>query len=390
MSAEAVASDAQLARRVEAIEVSGWGGRFKFFQPHNLCFWVYLVIVAIGLAYIVQTVGGQAGFYGPSYITAAILFGFYGLIIFIVLRLADRYERQPFALAFTGMVWGAVAATFAIAIHGNDANIALLAKLFGQPFSVDWGAAISAPFVEETSKAAGFILLMGMAPRLIRSVYDGLFIGAFIGLGFEILEDVIYGITGSVAQFGTDQFQAVLGIFALRGITGLASHALYTAVFCAGLVYLIGTPAQPRRTGTGLLLMLAAILAHGIWDAASGFGDGGPGALLAMVGSVLIGWGALIVVLRRSAGQERDWMRAILDPEVSNGTITQEELDALVARRKQRKRFIRAGKGHRSHKQAKHVLAAAGDLAEELALAGGGESPEVDRARAEVGRLRAA
>ncbi|MGA9874118.1 MAG: hypothetical protein WBQ44_23660 [Rhodococcus sp. (in: high G+C Gram-positive bacteria)] len=40
----------------------------------------------------------------------------------------------------------------------------------------------------------------------------------------------------------------------------MVSHPLFTALFCAGLIYLIGTPAQPRRVGRGLVLILVPIL----------------------------------------------------------------------------------------------------------------------------------
>ena len=37
-----------LERQAHAIEVSGWGERFEFFQPRNLCLWVYLALVGTG------------------------------------------------------------------------------------------------------------------------------------------------------------------------------------------------------------------------------------------------------------------------------------------------------------------------------------------------------
>ncbi|MBE2314597.1 PrsW family intramembrane metalloprotease [Solirubrobacter sp. CPCC 204708] len=59
-----------------------------------------------------------------------------------------------------------------------------------------------------------------------------------------------------------------------RALIGIPSHALYTALLAAGLVYLIGTPAQLRRIIAGVVLVLAAILIHGIWDSAAALGGG--------------------------------------------------------------------------------------------------------------------
>jgi len=389
-TAAAAPAEAQLERRREAIEASGWGERFKLVQPHNLCFWVYVVLVAIGLLQFVREAQHFTGFLAPSLISASILFALYGLGIFWALRLMDRYAHKPLALVLAAFAWGATAAVYGIAVHGNDANIALMAKLFGQAFAADWGAALSAPFVEETAKGAGFVLILALAPRLIRSLYDAIFVGAFIGLGFQILEDIQYGLNGAVAQFGSDQFGGVISTFLLRGATGITSHALYTAVFSAGLLYAIGTSSHRRRVGIGLALMAAAVLAHGVWDGAAAIGEGGVGANVAMLAAALIGWTALIVAVRRGMGPEREWMRAILAPEVSSGTLKAEELDALVARRKERKRFIHGAGGHKERKRAKHLLVAAGDLARELAASGGADSPGVEHARAEIARLRSA
>lgn len=84
-------------------------------------------------------------------------------------------------------------------------------------------------------------------------------------------------------------------------------------------------------------------------------------------------------------------MHDLMAPEVSRGVITQEELDVLAGSRKDRKHYIKSGKGHRSHRRAKHVIQAATDLAEEVARSGGDDTaPRVGHARAEVTRLRAA
>ena len=48
--------------------------------------------------------------------------------------------------------------------------------------------------MEETAKAAGFVLLIVMAPRLIRTTFDGLVVGHVIGLGFQVFEDWLYTV----------------------------------------------------------------------------------------------------------------------------------------------------------------------------------------------------
>ena len=141
--------------------------------------------------------------------------------------------RRP-SLALAAFVGGGVAAPFAIAIVGNGAIMSIYTKVFGQAWATDWQAGLTAPFVEETSKGAIFLLLLGLAPVVIRTASDGLIVGAYVGLGFQILEDIFYAQNSAFAQFGAHQSEAVLRTFVLRAVTGIPSHALYTALFGAG------------------------------------------------------------------------------------------------------------------------------------------------------------
>jgi hypothetical protein len=92
-----------------------------------------------------------------------------------------------------------------------------------------------------------------------------------------------------------------------------------------------------------------------------------------------------IWVYRKTVVKEREWARALLADEVNRGVITADELDAAVARRKDRKHFVKAQPNHRS---TKHVLEATGDLADEIAEGYGVDTPGVEHARAEIARLR--
>jgi RsiW-degrading membrane proteinase PrsW (M82 family) len=97
-------------------------------------------------------------------------------------------------------------------------------KLFGQAWATDWQAGLTAPFVEETSKGAIFLLMMGLAPVVVRTVSDGLIVGAYVGLGFQILEDIFYAQNVAFGQFGAHQSDAVLSTFVLRAVTGIPSR----------------------------------------------------------------------------------------------------------------------------------------------------------------------
>ena len=160
-------------------------------------------------------------------------------------------------------------------------------------------------------------------------------------------------------------------------------------MFCCGLIYAIGTPIQRRRLALGIGLMVLAMIAHATWDAAPALAGASPIAFLGVIAFSVLALVLLFAVMRKTSGQEREFLRAVLEPEVANGTLTEDELDAACAPRKQRKRYIRAGKGHRAHHNAKHVLHASFDLAHEIAKAHGQDSPGVEHERAEIARVRA-
>lgn len=162
----------ELTRRQDAIALSGWGAPFRFVQPQNACFWVYLAVVGAGAWHLVSSVSGTASVFAQANIAAVLSSGAFAIVFLLFLHWADRWERTPGLLAVAAFVVGGVGATAAIAITGNAAMMSLYTKLFGQAWAQDWKAGLTAPFVEETAKGAGFLLLMGLAPVVIRTVYD--------------------------------------------------------------------------------------------------------------------------------------------------------------------------------------------------------------------------
>ena len=158
-----------LERRRAAIATSGWGARFDFFQPHNACLWVYLGLVVSGLWFVVNTVKGTGGAFDEAYATALVSSALFAVAFLAFLRHADRWERTPPALALAAFLGGGFGATFAIAIVGNGALMSIYTKVFGEAWATDWEAGLTAPFVEETSKGAIFVLLLGLAPVVIRT-----------------------------------------------------------------------------------------------------------------------------------------------------------------------------------------------------------------------------
>jgi RsiW-degrading membrane proteinase PrsW (M82 family) len=387
MSAATVTDAAR--RQAEALEVSGWGERFRFVQPHNLCFWVYLWLVGVGIFQAWSYFEPKAGFYADAFAISAVLCTLFGAAWWAWLRHIDRWERQPVGLIVAGVVWGAIAATFGFALSVNGAMLSIYAKLFGQEWAANWAAGATAPFTEEAAKLCGFVLLMGLAPRLVRTANDGLVIGAFIGLGFAAFEDFLYAVNSAGSAFGTDPVTHAVQISFTRFGVGFISHPLFSALVCSGAVYVIGTSAQPRRLVRGLLFILLGMFLHFTWDDAGGLGQGNGLLLLAvMILSATIGFTVLTIAFRMAAPREHQFVRDILAPEVDAGTLTAEEVDGVLDK-KARKQFKKSAPNHKAKRARKHLRRAILDLTHDVAESGGADTDEVQHARAEVARLRA-
>lgn len=377
------------AARDAAIDASGWGRRFVFYQPRNLAFWGYLLLVTLGVFLFAEVIASQYPAFGQAITLAVTLLIPYSALFWWFTQRIDRYAKLPAKLMVAAFVWGGFAATWAMAATANDAARSLYAKLFGQTWALNWGAGLTAPFTEELAKGAGLLLLITLAPRVIRTAFDGFILGAFIGLGFQILEDVSYATTAAGSRFGADQIQLSLVTVWFRMFTGVAAHILYSAIFCAGLVYLLGRPGEPRRLGRGLLLIAIPVVLHGVWNSLKVFAGTDPTTQLALLlGVTTVALAIVARVFSLTVGRERELMRVVMAPEVARGVINAAELDAIAGNRKARKRFRKSIPSRAGRRHGGYVLNAARDLAAELAGARGAETDRVAFARSEVERIR--
>jgi protease PrsW len=386
------AADAAKQRQLEVLRHSGWGVAFRIFQPRNLCFWVLVLGYVGGVTTMVHYIRPEAGAYSVAIGFGTALFAIYAVPWWLYLSHLNRYTTVPHKVVLVGFVWGFIAATFWIAIRVNGAVLTIYAKAFGPVWASAWGPALTAPFTEETAKMLGLILILGLVPQVMRTPFDGFIVGAFIGLGFQISEDILYAFQGASAQFGSNQGTLVVQMLALRGASGLFSHTMFSAIYCAGLMWLLNRDGSNHRA-RGLGLMALATLFHLTWDSGGVYFDhalGGAGPvilnyLLTIVASLI----TIRLLLRTVNRDERSWVRAVLAPEVEQGVLTADEVSVLSGGRKDRRRLLRSVPGHHTKRIAKHTVAAAEDLAQEIAHAGGQDTDRVIHAREEVARVRA-
>jgi RsiW-degrading membrane proteinase PrsW (M82 family) len=338
-------------------------------------FWLLLGLLAFGIWRVASEVGTAFTAYPTATVLAAVLFALYAVPFVIVTRSVDFLEREPPVLLAAAFGWGGAVAT-TTAISGNTAVIDLLAKLVSPAFAASWGPAISAPAIEETLKTLGVIVIVLVARRQINSIVDGAVYGAFVGLGFQVVEDFIYAVNAVAVANRGDSVEPVIVTFFLRGfIGGLWSHTLFSALAGVGIAYFVvrRNRSLARRLAVTSGCLLGAWAFHFVWNSpllADGFGYGGFGILLALVVKGLPALVLIWLLLRSASGSEADFYLAELvgDSEAA----TAKELAALRTgrRRMAARRYAYARCGRKGSDAVRKLQKAQAKLAVELSRSG--------------------
>ncbi|GAA0426806.1 membrane protein [Actinoplanes capillaceus] len=297
-------------------------------------FWVVITIVAAGAVRISQIAVLFFTTYPVATITAILLFALLAVPFWLFVSELDFLEREPPSLRVLAFAWGGLVAT-SVSIPGSIALDNLIAKLGSPDLAAEWGAALAGPTVEEIAKTLGVVAIVLIARAQVNSVLDGIVYGALVGLGFQIVEDVVFAI-GAVQQAGEgDQVQPVITTFLVRGfLAGVWSHTLFGALAGAGIGYLVVNRhrSRGRRIAVAALALLAAWASHSLWNSPlfrESLGDGAP-ALLAVL--VFKGLPPLLLVLylvRRAHDREAAYYVGVLATVRDPGLITEGELRVL-------------------------------------------------------------
>lgn len=332
-----------------------WGHQTSLFQLRQPAFWLFLAVV---LATGYYTLSQQTLFQriSPSgWALSWLLMLVYALPVFVAVYLLDLYEREPLSLVVGALIWGAVAAT-TLAGFANQGWGFVVARIGGPEFASRWTAALTAPFTEEILKAAGVVLIVLIAADEIDDVMDGFVYGAMVGLGFAVVEDVLYFI----AIFGGTPSGVLAGFYVRVISSGLYGHVLYTGLSGMAIAYFVsrrGLESRRKRVGVAGLLFLVAVFGHFLWD--SPFLNFFPGRLDTVGDWLQIPFAAgikgipllvfVIVLVKLARRRERRWLELALASEAGSTALTPQELGILLdprARRRSRREMrTRAGEG---------------------------------------------
>jgi RsiW-degrading membrane proteinase PrsW (M82 family) len=228
-------------------------------------FWLLVGLLLVGAWRLADALRTGATAYPLATTVAVLLFAAYAIPFVLVVRSLHDAGREPPHLLLAAFGWGGLVAT-SVAVPANAAAHDLVAKLVSPALASGWGPALTSPTLEEPVKVLGVVVIVLVAGARVRRVLDGLGYGALVGLGFQVVEDVMYAVN-AVAQSGHgDRVGPVVGVFLLRGfLGGLWSHTLFSALAGAGVGYLV-----LHRDRRGLAVAAAALggawAVHALWN----------------------------------------------------------------------------------------------------------------------------
>ncbi|MFN8232861.1 MAG: PrsW family intramembrane metalloprotease [Actinomycetota bacterium] len=212
----------------------------RFFRPQEPAFWLYVAVVGLTAIFAIAEQGVYRRISPAGWLLSWALLLVYALPVLALLYVLDLHEREPVPLILASLVWGAVAAT-TLAGLANAGWGLVVSELGGPAFASRWTPALTAPFVEEALKGLGVVLIYLIARDEFDDMLDGFVYGAACGLGFAVVEDVIY----FMGVFGGSTADV------LRGSWSASSPAASMPTSCTPGSSGWGSATSSRRRGCG-------------------------------------------------------------------------------------------------------------------------------------------
>jgi len=369
----------------------------SIFQLHQPAFWVFAAFLIYGAVRMVVGLAQLASVSRSGWALSWLLLLIYAAPLVLLIYYLDLYEREPVSVAIAAFLWGAFAAT-ALALDAGGWDV-VLANLTTPGFALRWGPSLTAPVIEEFLKGAGLVLLYLIVRDEVDDMMDGFVYGALCGLGFAVVEDVVYFMAG----FGGTPSGVLEGFYVRVVSSGLYGHVLYTGLVGMAIGLLVNrrdpTPMRVRLPLAAGIVALA-VLGHALWNApvlalAPSPPVRGAAWLLYPVDVAIKGLPLLlfvIVALRLARNRERRWLDGALAAEVGLGGVTQGELAVLraPARRRAAVRAMRARAGEAAGRLLGRLQREQIDLAMVASRVTAPDAPELIAQRAYCVSLRAA
>jgi RsiW-degrading membrane proteinase PrsW (M82 family) len=236
-------------------------------RPRRRWLWLGLVVLFMAGAAIAMLV-----YLGVNLGIQALLIGLAAAILPVPVLVAcflwlDRYEPEPALALAACFVWGAFIATGVALIVNTQA-----ASLFERHHIPDGVVAVVvAPFVEESMKALGPLILLWFFRRQISGITDGIVYCGLSATGFAMTENILYlgghGYAAGAREFGVNTgLQLLFATFLVRVIFSAFAHPLFTAMTGVGIGIAARSSNRSARVLAPIAGLLVAMMLHGTWN----------------------------------------------------------------------------------------------------------------------------
>ncbi|MEJ4113204.1 PrsW family intramembrane metalloprotease [Corynebacterium kroppenstedtii] len=224
--------------------------------------WTYVVFAVISLIVCASIVGLSLAFVPdaiPVGIAGAVS---YLTVFFIITRCLPIWRSGSLLWVIISMYWGGFVVVGTI--FPTSSAISDLVKTAGLD---RLEASASGAIPEEIGKAAGVFVILFMARRVWDRPWHGLLAGFSVGMGFEIVENLLYGSVGAPSD-PTSDVHGAFESWVVRTCLGFGLHAMLTGLsgFAIASALMVANKSMAWRLGVGAGGVLAAIGFHGWWN----------------------------------------------------------------------------------------------------------------------------
>ncbi|WP_018025147.1 PrsW family intramembrane metalloprotease [Corynebacterium ulceribovis] len=233
-------------------------------QPNKLFLLLFWLMTVIGTVVALVLIGMEVPTILPVVAMGVALAALIcGVVLWLMARTRLWPDKKAKAvwLALAGMAWGS-GGTMVILLPSATAWQAIMEWADITPLVYSFAGA----WPEETAKALGVIVIMLAFPQIWNRPWHGLLLGTSIGLGFEMLENILYGGMGGYTHATSDIYGGAQ-MWGLRMLLGPGMHAMWTGIVGALFGYaLLASTNRGQMFGRIALGWLIGFGLHFAWN----------------------------------------------------------------------------------------------------------------------------
>lgn len=217
--------------------------------------WYIWILVLLGLPGTILSMGSGLAISPTGTAVGSLFVALYLVAGTLLFRAGPLWPSAGPLWLLACWVWGA-AISLVLVMLPADAWMSITDKLGWEPLV----ASFSGAYPEEIAKALGVLVIL-YAFRKLNRPWHGFVTGGMVGLGFEVHENILYGVVGATMDPNSD-FQGAVAMWGMRAVAGPGLHVALTALAGWG----IGLAIYRRHALHSLWWIAAAMALHFLWN----------------------------------------------------------------------------------------------------------------------------